>query len=170
MRSVWSWCFLSAIVASAFGTVEAATYLQRKIIHEVGADGIVTEQFEYVVRLDSDADVDKWSSYAVYLNDNIELQSFDGSAVEPDGTSVRIDRKKHDEIAYPGISVLHSSDRYKVASFADPLPVVRSSEPGWLGHSHRSPMCCSWMNPRQASTSATRWKFWSCSERRPTTG
>ncbi len=123
MRSVWSWCFLSAVVASAFGTVEAATYLQRTIIREVGVDGTVTEQFEYVVRLDSDADVDKWSSYRVYLNDNIELQSFDGSAIEPDGTSVLIDPKKHDEIAYPGASVLHSSDRYKVASFADPLPV-----------------------------------------------
>lgn len=123
MRSVWSWCFLNAVLVSAIGTADAATYLQRKIIHEVGVDGTVTERFEYVVRLDSDADLEEWSSHAVYLNDNIRLQSFDGSAVKPDGTSVLIDPRKHDEIAFPGASVLHSSDRYKVASFADPLPV-----------------------------------------------
>jgi len=123
MRSVWSWCFLSAVLASATGTAEAATYLQRKIIHEVGAGGMVIERFEYVVRLDSDADVEEWSSHAVYLDDNRELQSFDGSAVKPDGTSVLIDRNKHDEIAYPGAGALHSSARSKVASFADRLPV-----------------------------------------------
>lgn len=122
MRSVWSWCFLSAVLASTALPAEAATYLQRKIIHEVRDDGSVIEQFEYVVRLDSDADLEEWSSYAVYLNDNIELQSFDGSAYTPDGTSVVIDSKKHDEIAYPG-AALHSSDRYRVASFANPLPI-----------------------------------------------
>ena len=113
MARAWSWC---AAKAAGFGAIllllasaAGAAVVEKRVRHTVLPDGGVLEETALEVRLDSAEEVENWSSYYLYLDDNRSLERLDAAARRPDGDRVVVKSKRQDrrQISLPGI--LHGS-------------------------------------------------------------
>lgn len=96
---------------------EAATVLERDVLIDVRADGSVAERTRLAIRLDRDDDLEHWSPYPIYLDQNRDLVNVEASVRRPDGKVVRVAQKAHDTVEVAGENVLHSSTRYRTVTF-----------------------------------------------------
>lgn len=103
--------------AGSAARVEAATVLERDVLIDIRADGSVAERTRLAIRLDRDDDLEHWSPYPIYLDQNRDLASVEASVRRPDGKVVRVAQKAHDTVEVAGENVLHSSTRYRTVTF-----------------------------------------------------
>ncbi len=115
MRKAWLWC--AASLALAAPNARAATILEKTVTVDVRPDGVSREHTRLQVRLDSPADLDDWSNYAIPLDENRTLTSVNAHALLPGGAKVKVGRKQRDTVEYAGEDLLHASSRFELLSF-----------------------------------------------------
>ena len=101
---------------------KAATVLEQSVVHRVEAGGSVVEKTHLRVRLDAPSDLERWSTYHVYLDEHRSLLLLEATATRPDGKPVRVGRRDQDTLEVAGPGTLHSSARFREVSFGG-LPV-----------------------------------------------
>lgn len=112
---------LSAAVA--WRPLAAATVEQRTVDVEIRADGVVVERTHQEVRLTSATDVDAWSSYSIFLDDNRQLDSCSAWVRLADGRSLKVGREGFDTVeSLGGAMILHSSQKVRVVHFPAAVP------------------------------------------------
>jgi transglutaminase-like putative cysteine protease len=126
MRKRWSWLAASLLLAVPG---RAATVLERTVTIDIRPDGSVIERERLRVRLDSDRDLEAWSPYVIYLDENRELDSVSAAVTRPDGKTENVARRAQDthEIVAPG--EMHSSRKLRSVTFpAAPVGSVLAIE------------------------------------------
>jgi len=113
------WLAVSLLLAAA--PAAAAVVRERSVTIEVRADGVVREREAWTVLVQSAADLDRWSPYAIYLDDNRRLVRLEGSARRPDGKVIPVKRKRRDRTGLVGEGVLHASQEAELVDFS-PVP------------------------------------------------
>ncbi|HEV8579372.1 MAG TPA: DUF3857 domain-containing protein [Thermoanaerobaculia bacterium] len=68
----------------------AATILEKSVDVEIQPDGDTVERSSLRVRLDSIADFVAWSPYAIYFDENRQIESVTASVTTPDGKTSRV--------------------------------------------------------------------------------
>lgn len=116
MRKLWSWFAASLLLASA-APASGATVRERTIVHTLGADGKVFEEFHQSVRLDGEPDLESWSHQYIYLDEHRRLLAVDAGARRPDGRKERVRRSDQDTLAIPDAGTLFSSAKYREIEF-----------------------------------------------------
>jgi hypothetical protein len=119
MRSTWFWSAVSLLCAL---TASPATIERQTIVHVIDAEGQVSERTELVVRLDTAGDLEQWSSYYIVLDRNRTLRSIECSALRPDGSSVKVPKRKQDRRGVTASHELHSSRELHEVIFPATLP------------------------------------------------
>jgi len=120
MRGPWSWSVVSLLLASPASLAVAAT-LRERIIHvEIRPDGTLVERTRLKVRLDSEADREAWSKYAIPLDTNRSLGPVAAAVRSPRGVLRRVAAASFDTVTASEADVLHSSRRFRSITF----PVV----------------------------------------------
>lgn len=104
------------LVLSA-GSAGAATVEQRHIHIEIQGDGSLLETTRLRVRLDTDADVARWTTYRTYLDDNRELEGLEAAILRADGRR-EAGVAGRDMVEASG-SAFHASRRFHLLTFAD---------------------------------------------------
>ncbi len=125
-RSSWRWSRVAAlgtVLLACAAPASRAKVLLRLVTHTVQEDGSLLQDERVKVRLDTDAEVERWSSYSVTLDEYIKLEKLTLRATRPDGETVEVSEEDQSEIAPLGEMELHSSTLYRVASFDKTLPV-----------------------------------------------
>lgn len=117
-----SWFAASALLLAAGVSARAETILLHEVDVEIRGDGSFEQRTKLVVRIDHASDFEAWSPYYVYLDENRTLESFSASSTIPGGKPVALKGKDFDTVAVPGMGELHSSAKYRQATFP-PLPV-----------------------------------------------
>ena len=139
MRRTWSWSTASggggvrvgvgaaaalriAVVAAAavlvaLAAAGAATVLERTVEIAIQPGGSVREHDSIQVRLDEARDLDGWSSYSIFLDENRTLTSADAYVLQPDGKRAKVGRKDRDSVDSWGGGILHTSARFHVLEF-----------------------------------------------------
>ncbi|MEE8523402.1 MAG: transglutaminase domain-containing protein [Thermoanaerobaculia bacterium] len=112
MRRIWCWSATSLLLATA--GAEAATVLSQQVTVEVLASGGVRERTALKVRLDSADDLDRWSSYPVYLDNHRSLEVFDAWITSSQGKRTKVKRKQQDRVEYSGQGIVESSVYFHV--------------------------------------------------------
>ncbi|MCP4574154.1 MAG: hypothetical protein GY838_17470, partial [bacterium] len=95
MPKTWFWCAVSLVLAGA-PAADAATVLEKTVAVNIQPDGVVREHTHLAVRLDSAGDVETWSTYPIYLDENRSLERVDAYSIQPDGKRVKVGRKDRD--------------------------------------------------------------------------
>jgi transglutaminase-like putative cysteine protease len=118
-----SWVGLLALGLTAPGpAAQGATILEKNVLHEIGADGAVTETTRLSVLLEGSVDREGWSRYAIYLDTNRTLEAVTARVRRPDGRFIDIGKKDQDVVQGGGSYTLHSSVRYHVLTLPPPEP------------------------------------------------
>ncbi len=73
MPKTWFWCAVSLMLAGA-PAAAAATVLEKTVAVNIQPDGVVREHTHLAVRLDTAGDVESWSTYPIYLDENRSLE------------------------------------------------------------------------------------------------
>ncbi len=131
MPKRWFWLAASVLPAILPGApcARAATVLERTVQIDIRPDGSVIERERLRVRLDSDRDLESWSPYVIYLDENRELDSVSAAVTRPDGRTENVARRAQDthEIVAPG--EMHSSRKLRSVTFpAAPVGSVLAIE------------------------------------------
>jgi hypothetical protein len=108
---------LSGALLGLASPARAATVLERDVLIEIRADGSVAERTRLAIRLDQDDDLERWSPYPIYLDENRDLVNVEAAVRRPDGKVVKVAQKAHDTVEVAGENVLHSSTRYRTVTF-----------------------------------------------------
>ena len=124
MRRRWLWSAVSlslfaSLFAVAASPLAAATILERSKVIEVQPDGSVAERTHLRVRLDTDKDLESWSPYPVYLDQNRTLESLTASATRPGGKVLNVARRALDTVEHVADFELHSSRKFRTVTFPD---------------------------------------------------
>ena len=118
MPRQWSWCVASASLALILGPAAgAATLADKSVSISILSEGRVREQTRLEVRIESAEDLEEWSSYPIYLDDNRTLQRLEAYAVRPDGGRVKVGRKDQDTVAQAPRGSFYDSQSYRILSF-----------------------------------------------------
>lgn len=106
---------LAASIALSFACASAlhATVETRRVEVVIEPDRVV-ERETLVVRIDDEEDLERWSLYAVGLDENRELLDFDAAVIRPDGDRDTIRRRDRDRMQASGSMILHSSQSFEV--------------------------------------------------------
>jgi transglutaminase-like putative cysteine protease len=96
-----------------------ATIVEKNVLVTLAPDGSLHERTRLRVRLESTADVNAWSVYPIYLDENRSLGAVRAFAVLPGGEQVKVRRRDRDTMEYSG-GVTHSSARFHLLDFARP--------------------------------------------------
>jgi len=123
-------CFVaSLLLAPALTAPAGASVERRQIIHTVLPNGTVREELRQVIRLDSEAERERWTRHYIYLDENRHLESAHAEALRPDGKRIKVGRRDRDTLEVSGAGMLHSSQRFEELSFPSlPLGSVLSVE------------------------------------------
>lgn len=78
----------------------------------IRANGTVREDHRRVVLLESETDVEDWSTFPIYLDLNRRLDDFEGTVTDPDGDTRKVRRKHQDEAQVSDAGELHASRSY----------------------------------------------------------
>jgi hypothetical protein len=119
MHRHWFWCAASLWLGGA-GGASAASVQERSIRFDIRPDGSVLERTRLSVRLDSAADQEAWSTYAVRVDENRTLESLTASVVKPGGARLPI--KIADTLRPPRAGILHDSQRFHVLRLPEVSP------------------------------------------------
>ncbi len=119
MRRVWFWCASSLLLALP---ASAATILERRLEVHIAADGVVREHQLLRVRLDHASDLESWTNYPIYLDDNRQLESVEAFSTNAHGKRVEVRRRDRDRIELSSSGILHSSQQFEVLSFRSLAP------------------------------------------------
>ncbi len=113
VREVAAGLLLLLALAPAAG----AGVVEKRIRHTVLPSGGVLEETALTVRIDSDEERERWSTYYLYLDDNRTLEKLSAAARRPGGDRVVVKGKQQDrlEVAQPG--VLHGSAAFHEVPF-----------------------------------------------------
>lgn len=106
--------------ASAFALVTvapAATVLEKKVSYEIGPADQMTENLRLRIALETPSDLDRWGTYAVYLDENRKLVNFEGWVTSPTGRRIKVGRKQQDKVEYATGGSLYDSAQYHLVEF-----------------------------------------------------
>ncbi len=95
---------------------EAATVLEKTIAVNVLPDGRVRERVTMKLRLETAGDLEAWTYYPVYLDQNRRLESFEAWVVQG-GRREKVGRKRQDRVEYSGDGTAMSSHYFHVVEF-----------------------------------------------------
>jgi hypothetical protein len=119
MGAAWSWCVASLLAAA---TATQAAVVEKRVRHTIRGDGSVLEETALEVRLESPDDLDEWSPYYLYLDDNRTLEEVTAAARRPDGSRVVVKSRHHDRLELSRPGELHGSAAFREIPFPR-LPV-----------------------------------------------
>ena len=94
---------------------EGATWLEKSIQVQLLPGGDVSEEHRLRVRMENDGDLESWARYAIALNTNRSLESFDAVVASPTGERRKVKRKQQDRVEVSGEGIFYASDFYHVA-------------------------------------------------------
>ncbi len=115
MPRLWFWFGLSFALA---GAAHGATILDQRLDVMIQPAGGVVERTRLEVRIDGASDLDRWSTYAIYLDDHRTLAGVEAHARGPAGEIVKVRRKDQDTVESTAGGSFIDSGRYHTLSFA----------------------------------------------------
>ncbi len=134
MSRVWCWSATNAalgLLALALGApAGAATVLEKTIAVDVEPGGRVRERVDLRLRLETPGDLEAWSHYPIYLDENRRLESVQAWIVGPGGEREKVGRKRQDRVEYSGETYVESSHYFHVVE----LPGLRPGTTLELAH------------------------------------
>lgn len=115
MRRHWRWLAASLLLAAPAG---AAVVRDQNVVLEVQPDGSLRERVAWTVLVQSARDLDRWSPYAIALDQNRRLLRLEGSAQLPGGKVIPVKRKRRDRSGVAGDGILHASQEVELVDFS----------------------------------------------------
>jgi PAS domain-containing protein len=127
MRRNWYWFavrspWLLLLLLVAPPGAEAATVLEKRVVHTVQGDGSVLQETTLRIRLEKEADREEWSTYPVWLDDHRDLENIVTYATDPQGKRVKVKARHHDEVSVSGAGELYGSARARLVDFPHLAP------------------------------------------------
>ena len=114
MPRLWCWFVTKLVLAAA---VHGATILDKRLEVEILPTGGTVERTRVEIRIDGASDLNRWSTYAIYVDDHRTLAAVEAYARGPGGEIVKVRRKDQDVIDATSRGVFVDSARFHVLSF-----------------------------------------------------
>ena len=113
---------VAAILAATLAQSAAAAVRERFVHLVVREDGALVQRTRLEVAIEHRQDVESWSTYRVYLDQNRELTRLEAYSTAPDGHRVEVGEEDRDTLEYSGEGVLYTSRYYRLLRLRDLEP------------------------------------------------
>jgi hypothetical protein len=113
---------LALVLLAATAPLSAATVLQKIVEIEIRADGNLAEHTHLEVRLDAATDLNAWSPYPIFEDDNREIDAVTAWVRRPDGSTEKVGRKGLDTAELASDQLLHTSAKVRLVRFPEAPP------------------------------------------------